>query len=188
MKIEREGGLLRVTLDRPAERNLLSGADCAQLVQAVNDAEASAVLLEATGPFFCAGLAPDADPGPLFDAQTWRGKPVVAAVQGPAMNEGVALIACAHIAVAAQGASFALTSMRSGVFPRTAYAALARAIGERRALELALTARVFTTVDALAAGLVHHVAPAFEFDDRANAIAAGLASGTMKAWRLDELC
>ena len=170
MKIEREGALLRVTLDR-----LLSTEHCIALVAAVNDAEANAVLIESTGQLFCGGLEPGAGTGALFDASTWRGRPVVAAVQGPAIDEGVALMACAHVVVAAQGSSFALTSMRKGVFPQACYDALARAIGSRRALEVTLTARAFTTVDAINWGLIHHVAPAFEFDDRANAIAMALA-------------
>jgi enoyl-CoA hydratase/carnithine racemase len=175
LKVEREGGLLRLTLDRPEQRNLLTTEDCADLVRHINDPEANAILLESTGPLFCAGLEPGADAGALFDASTWSAKPVVIAVQGPAIDEGVALIACAHIVVTAQGSSFALTSMRKGTFPAVSYEPLARAIGKRRALEVALTARAFTTVDALAWGLVHYVAPAFEFDDRSNAIAHALA-------------
>ena len=176
MRVAREGALLRVTLDAPDRRNTLAAEDCAALVDAVRDQSAHAVLLEAQGGFFCGGIEEGVDPGPLFQPETWRGIPVVAAVQGPAVDEGVALLACAHVVVAAQGVSFALTGMRRGAFPACAFPPLSRAIGERRALELALTARVFTVSDALAWGLVHHVAPAFEFDDRAEAIAAGLAA------------
>ena len=176
MKIAREGALLRVTLDAPERRNTLSSEDCAALAAALRDESAHVVLLEAKGGFFCGGLQAGANPGVLFDDETWNGIPVVAAVQGPAVDEGLALLACAHVVVAAQGASFALTGMRKGAFPRASCHMLARAIGERRALELALTARVFTVNDAQAWGLVHHVAPAFEFDDRAEAIAGGLAA------------
>jgi enoyl-CoA hydratase/carnithine racemase len=179
VKIAREGALLRVTLDRPDEKNVLNGDDCASLAECVNDAEAGAVLIESTGPVFCGGMGEDCDPGALFSAETWRGLPVIAAVQGPAVDEGVALIACAHIVVASQGASFALTSIRRGVFPRVTFQALERAIGERRALELSLTGRVFTVNNALSWGLVHVSAPAFEFDDRAEAIAAALAPRQM---------
>lgn len=174
MKCVREGALLRVTLDTPEQRNVLTTADCRTIAGAVNDPEVNAVLLAAIGPFFCAGLQLGADPGELFEE--WNKIPVVAAVQGPAMDEGVALLACAHVVVAAQGTSFAITPARTGTFPQHLYRVLKRAIGARRAMELALTGRVFTVGDALAWGLVHHVAPAFEFDDRADAIAVGLAA------------
>jgi enoyl-CoA hydratase/carnithine racemase len=183
VKIEREAGLLRVTLDRGDQRNVLTSGDCAELAIALRDAEANAVLIESTGQFFCAGAEEGCDLHGLLEPDTWKRKPVVAAVQGPALDEGLALIACAHVVVSAQGTTFALTPMRKGVFPAVTYAALARAIGERRALEVTLTARVFTAPDALAWGLVHHVAPAFEFDDRASALATEIAK-----YRVDRDC
>ena len=186
MKITREGGLIRMTFDRPQQRNLLTQDDCALIVETVGDAQGHAVLIDATGPVFCGGMEPGCHPGALFEESTWRRLPVVMAVQGPAMDEGVALIACAHVAVAAQGASFALTAMRRGTFPTACFAAVSRAIGTRRALELALTARAFTVGDALAWGLVHQQAPAFEFDDRAEAVAAAL--GERRLWLQDVLC
>lgn len=176
MKIHREGGLLRLKLDRGDQRNMLTTEDCAAIAAGCADPEANAVLIEAEGQFFCGGLAPDAIPGALFEEATWSARPVVCAVQGPAMDEGVALMACAHVVVAAQGSSFALTQVRSGQFPELALAPIERAIGRRRALEIALTGRVFTAQDALAWGLVHQVAPQFEFDDRAEAVAHALAS------------
>jgi len=186
VKIVRESGLLRVTFDTPERRNVLTADDCSILLATLTDRSHAAMLIQAEGAFFCGGLEPGADPGPLFDPQTWRGAPVIAAVQGPAIDEGVALIACAHAVVAAQGTSFALTAMRAGVFPSNTCRVLSRALGERRALELALTARVFTVNDALAWGLVHQVAPAFELDDRAESIAGALA--LQNVWLQDVLC
>jgi enoyl-CoA hydratase/carnithine racemase len=61
--------------------------------------------------------------------------------------------------------------------------ALACAIGARRALELALSGRVFSIPEALAWGLVHHVAPAFELDDRAMEVAGGIAHANPEAIR-----
>ena len=54
--------------------------------------------------------------------------------------------------------------------------AVARAVGDRRALELALTGRIFSTAEAAAWGLIHMVAPAFELDDRATETATALAN------------
>jgi enoyl-CoA hydratase/carnithine racemase len=62
------------------------------------------------------------------------------------------------------------------MFPVILFRSLARAVGQRRALEWALTGRIFQTDEALRAGLIHAVAPQFELDDRANALAAQIAS------------
>jgi methylglutaconyl-CoA hydratase len=60
---------------------------------------------------------------------------------------------------------------------------VALATGERRALELALTGRIFSTQDALAWGLVHHIAPPVELEDRAWEIAAAIAQSSPDAVR-----
>jgi enoyl-CoA hydratase/carnithine racemase len=61
------------------------------------------------------------------------------------------------------------------MFPFVIFRAVAAAIGERRALELSLTARVFQTDEALRIGLIHQAAPEFELDDRASALAHTIA-------------
>ena len=105
------------------------------------------------------------------------------AMQGVAISAGVALIANAHVAVAAQGSSFGLTDIREGRCHPGILGAVAAAIGDRRARELSLTGRVFTAPEALAWGLVHAVAPPFELDDRASAIATALANADPGAAR-----
>jgi enoyl-CoA hydratase/carnithine racemase len=172
--VARESGLVRVTLNAPDRRNVLSAGDCAELAAILRESTGGVVLIEAEGSFFCGGLEAGAEAAGLFEPWPWRGTTVAAAVQGPAVDEGVALLACAHVVVAAQGSSFALTAMRGGVFPEVAYRALSRAIGERRALEVALTARVFSTQEALAWGLVHQVAPPVELEDRVEALVGAL--------------
>ena len=194
--ITREERLLRLRLNRPAKRNALSRDLCAALVGAFDDASTDAsvgaILLEAEGPVFCAGLDLDEilSPGAaadvalhdrLFNFGRTAGKPVVAAVQGAALAGGMALVANAHVAVAAQGTSFGMTEVRLGLFPYVPYRAVELAVGARRALELCLTGRVFAAPDALAWGLVHYIAPAFEFDDLAATIAGGLAASSADA-------
>ena len=185
LKTEREGRVLRLTLAH-GERNVLDLGLCRELVDALEEAEhdrkLGAILLDGEGPVFCAGVDQDeaADPdnvdhGFLHVKLLQMGgkltKPLVAAVQGAALAEGVALVANAHVAVAAQGTSFGLTEIREGLFPFVGFEEIARAIGERRATELALTGRVFSAPEALQMGLVHEIAPAFEFEDRAREIA-----------------
>ena len=94
----------------------------------------------------------------------------------------MALAAHAHVAIAAQGTSFGLLDIRNRVFPAGLHA-VAQAIGWRRATELALTGRVCSTPEALQMALVHEVAPAFEYAERAEAVAqllAGADSSTVQ--------
>jgi enoyl-CoA hydratase/carnithine racemase len=87
------------------------------------------------------------------------------------------------VVVAAKGTSFGLTDIREGKWQEAAFRAVASALGDRRALELGLTGRVFATPEALDWGLVHHVAPAFELDDRATEIGTALANASSSAVR-----
>ncbi len=185
LRIEQDGRVRRLTLAAPARRNILDAALAQQLLNELRDAQAhtdtGAILVDAEGPVFCGGLY-FAEPVPdeIFTfgqpASGKASKPIVMAMQGVAISAGVALIANAHVAVAAQGSSFGLTDIREGRCHPGILGAVAAAIGDRRARELSLTGRVFTAPEALAWGLVHAVAPPFELDDRASAIATALAS------------
>ena len=186
LRIEQDGRLRRITLAAPEKRNLLDAGLCRDLLRELREAAADqgtgAILIEADGQVFCSGVEPGAG-DELFAIGRAITKPLVAAVRGVAVSGGLALIANAHVVVAAQGTSFGLTDIREGKWSEAIYRAVASAIGERRALELALTGRIFTTQDALAWGLVHVVAPAFELDDRASEIAAALANANLDAVR-----
>jgi enoyl-CoA hydratase/carnithine racemase len=186
LRIEQDGRLRRIALAAPEKRNMLDAELCRDLVRELRDAAADegtgAILIEADGQVFCSGVEPGAG-DELFAIGRTITKPLVAAVRGVAVSGGLALIANAHVVVAAQGTSFGLTDIREGKWNEAIYRAVASAIGERRALELALTGRIFSTPDALAWGLVHVVAPAFELDDRASEIAAALANANPSAVR-----
>jgi enoyl-CoA hydratase/carnithine racemase len=186
LRIEQDGRLRRIALAAPEKRNLLDAIICQDLLRELRDAVAhdtvGAILLEADGPIFCVGVDPLAGEE-LFTIGRRMAKPLVAAVKGVAISGGVALLANAHVVVAAQGSSFGLTDIREGKWSESIYWAVASAIGERRALELCLTGRIFSTPDALAWGLVHMVAPAFELDDRATDVAGALANANPEAVR-----
>ena len=181
LRTEQNGRLRRISLAAKERRNVLDAVLAQDLLRELADAEADpdtgAILLEADGQVFCGGLDPAANlPPEIFTFGKTAAKPIVAAVQGVAISAGVALIANAHLAVAAQGSSFGLTDVREGRFHPPVLDAVAAAIGRRRTLELALTGRIFSAADALNWGLVNLVAPAFEFDDRATGMAAMLAA------------
>jgi len=185
LRIEQDGRLCRIALAAPDKRNILDAAACRELLHELTDAAThagtGAILLEADGPIFCAGAEPDTDE--LFSVGRRIAKPLVAAVHGVALSGGLALLANAHVVVAAQGSSFGLTDIREGRWPAAAVRAVAFAVGERRARELGLTGRIFSTPEALAWGLVQYVAPAFELDDRALEVAMALANASPEAVR-----
>jgi enoyl-CoA hydratase/carnithine racemase len=181
LRIEQFGRVRRITLADAGHRNVMTAALAAdllrELAQADADPETGAILLDAEGPVFCGGMDHAADfPADLFTFGAHMSKPVVAAVQGVAVSAGLALVASVHVVVAAQGSSFGLIDVREGRFHLPTLEAVARSIGKRRARELALTGRIFATPEASAWGLVHAVTPVFELDDRASAIATGLAN------------
>lgn len=197
--IAREERVLRITLNRPERKNALNSAMCqsllAALESAANDAETGAILIEARGEVFCAGMDLEEATGPdaagateiharLFTAGARIPKPIIAAVNGPALGGGVGLIANAHIVVAAHGASFGLTEIRVGMWPFVIWHAMVRSVGERRALALALTGRLFSVNEALQWGLVHEVTPPFELEDRALAIALHASESSPEAIRI----
>ena len=199
LEISREGRVLRLTLNRPEKRNAINLDLCEALVEAVEWAEhdptVGAVLLDAKGKAFCSGMDLDealensaAGGGlqlheRLFTLGSRIRKPLVAAISGPALAGGTGLVANAHVAIAAQGSSFGLTEVRIGMWPFVVTRAVAAAVGQRRALEMSLTGRIFGTQEAMVYGLIHEVTPPFELEDRALAVATGLAGFSMEVIR-----
>ena len=196
--LNREDGVLRVTLNRPEKRNALNADLCARVADAIeaswDDPAVRSVLIEGSGEVFCSGMDLEETPAPnaaertaiherLFTLGARSVKPIVAAVGGPALGGGVGLVANAHIAVAAHGSSFGLTEIRIGMWPFVIFRSVARAIGERRTTALALTGRIFTVPEALQWGLVTEAVPQIEVDDRAFAIATHLAQSSTQAMR-----
>ena len=198
LECSRSGRLLRIALNRPEKRNALDSALCEALVRSLRDADADAsvgaILLEGRGEVFCAGMDLDEalQPGAaernaiheeLFTIGMALSKPLVAAAQGAAYAGGLGLVANAHVVVAAQGTTFGVTEIRIGMWPYVIYRALCAALGERRALELSLTGRIFSAADALQYGLIHQVAPQAEYDDRAEDLALKLAGASAETIR-----
>jgi enoyl-CoA hydratase/carnithine racemase len=197
--VRREDRLLRLTLNRPDKRNAIRIADCRQIVTSLNDAESDrrigAILLDSTGQIFSSGMdlseslqedAPEraAIHDELFTVGSRLLKPLVAAVQGKALAGGVGLVANAHVVFASEQAGFGLVEIRIGLWPFVVFRSIATAIGERRALELSLTGRIIDAREALQWGLVHHVVPAEELDERATTLARQLSTLSPEALRL----
>jgi enoyl-CoA hydratase/carnithine racemase len=184
IRVEQDAKVRRIRLAAAERRNIIDAPMSAALLGALSEAEADpatgAILIEADGPMFCGGASRDVNPG-LYQIKAT--KPIVTAVQGVALGAGLALIAAAHVAIAAQGSSFGFVDIREGRWNKDLFDLLAGSMGARRALELGLTGRIFTAPDALNWGLIHYLTPAFELDDRATSIAHALAGAESSAVR-----
>jgi enoyl-CoA hydratase/carnithine racemase len=198
LQINREGRLLHIALNRPERRNALNVELCKALSAALDDAEADsgvgAILLSANGKSFCAGMdlneALSHDAGSLTDVQerifsagSTMTKPIVAAVHGAALAGGMGLVANCHIVLAAEGASFGLTEIRIGLWPFVIFRSVAAAIGERRAIELALTGQFLGPNEAREYGLVHYIVEPDSLMARAREIAVPLSQASPTAIR-----
>ena len=190
--VEREDRVVRIALNEPGNRNRLTPRLARALLEAIEEAAAApdcgCLLLEQRGEVFCAGADAEAlaapDSGPAFAALLERlfrlggelRKPLVAAVHGACAGAGVGLLLECHFVLAAHGTKFAVQDIHSGIWPGLYYGSLERAVGGRRARELALTGRVFSAADAVSFGIVQELVPAFELEERAAQLAAGLAA------------
>jgi len=186
----RDGRVLHLTLNRPDKRNALNAALCGDLVDALESAAADAaihaIVLTGAGKSFCAGMdlaeisGHTEDPvlddlhERLFTFGARLSTPVIAAVHGAALGGGTGLAANCHILVAAPGATFGLTEIRLGLWPFLVFRACAAAMGERRAIELSLTGRVFSAAEARDLALAHEIAedPAGRAAEIARQVAA----------------
>ncbi|NWG46582.1 MAG: enoyl-CoA hydratase/isomerase family protein [Alphaproteobacteria bacterium] len=102
-------------------------------------------------------------------------KPVIAAVNGPAIAGGAGLVAAADIAIGTPDAVFAITEVRLGLTPATISPYLLAAIGARAARRYVLTAERFDAATARDLGLLHEIVPAGKLAERVRALAEALA-------------
>jgi enoyl-CoA hydratase/carnithine racemase len=176
------GGVVHVTLNRPAKRNALSRALLVQLHDALAeiaaDPAARVIVLAANGPAFCAGHdlgemvgCSEGDYHGLFALcssvmQELRHlpQPVIARVHGLATAAGCQLVAACDLAVAAEEACFATPGVKIGLFCTTPMVPLVRTIAPRAALEMLLTGKPITARRAAELGLVNRVVTAANLD------------------------
>ncbi len=173
LELVRNGRVLRIALNRPQKRNALNAEFCQTLGTAIEEAAGDpaigAILLTGNGPSFCAGMdlseigvastdRIDHAQEQLFTIGARLSKPLIAAVDGPALGGGTGLVANCHVVIASDKATFGLTEIRLGLWPFLVFRAVAAAVGERRAVELAVSGRIFGALEAEKLGLVHEVA------------------------------
>jgi enoyl-CoA hydratase/carnithine racemase len=196
LQADRQGRVLRLFLNRPDQRNALNAELCRTLVDALEEADRDpaigAILLAGRGKSFCAGMdLKEVGTGDseelaklherLFTVGSRLGKPLIAAVHGAALAGGTGLVANCHIVIAAENATFGLTEIRLGLWPFLVFRAVAMALGERRAVELSLTGRIFGGREALEVALAHEVTE--DVEKRGMAVAESLAAFSPTAIR-----
>lgn len=201
---ERQAGVAQVTMARPEVFNAFDEAMIAELERAFAqlgaDAGVRAIVLAGEGRHFSAGAdlqwmqrASAASPAwNLDDARRFAAmlarieacpKPVLARVQGAALGGGVGLVCACDIAIAAEGAAFAVSEARFGILPAVIGPYLNNAVGRRQARRLALTAARITAAEALAIGLVQQVVALDGLDAAVDAVLADLLAGGPDAQR-----
>lgn len=196
VETKQDGRVLRVCLNRPAQRNTLTMTLCKELVQvfdrAQRDASVGSILLTGMGDSFCAGMEiNEAARGDvesisrvqetLFTIGARLTKPLIGAVQGVALGSGMGLVANCHVAIADENATFGLTGIRFGLWPFVIFPSVSAAVGQRRALALTMTGEVINAAEALRIGLVHQLVPIGEAERRALDVAQTVASYSVNA-------
>lgn len=196
--VRRHGHTLVVTMNRPHAKNALTGNMLAIMSEAWdrvdNDPEIRCCVLTGAGSAFCAGADLKAmtnnSPSAAFDAGTFdpsridgllKGrrltKPLIAAVEGPAIAGGTEILQATDIRVAAEGAKFGVSEARWGLFPMGGSAVrLPRQIPYTRAADILLTGRHVRADEAREIGLVSHVVPDGSALERALEIAETIAA------------
>ncbi len=189
-----QSGIATITLDSPANRNALSAPLRAQLSDALDrsaaDGSVRMVVLDHTGPVFCAGMdltePPDAVRElPSILQRIWtHPRPVVAKLAGHARAGGIGLLAAADVAVAAQGATFAFTEVRLGLVPAVISVPVLPRLLPHAAHELFLTGETFDAARAASIGLLNSAVPADQLDTEVDRYTAMLIKGAPEALTL----
>jgi enoyl-CoA hydratase/carnithine racemase len=200
IRYEVADGVLTVTLNRPDRLNAFTHEMLSELLAAADlwdaDDEVRAVVFTGEGRGFCAG-ADLVGGGSTFD---WRDreeevprdgggqfttrifdskKPLIAAINGPAVGVGLTMTLPMDVRFVAEGAKLGFVFVRRGIVPEAASSwFLPRLVGISRAMEWVATGRVFGPEEALEAGLVRAVLPAEELLPAAYALAREIADNT----------
>jgi enoyl-CoA hydratase/carnithine racemase len=193
--------VLTITLDRPDRLNAFTPTMARELIEAFDRSDADddvrAVIVTGAGRGFCAG-ADLGGGGGTFDWRDRDGgdagvprdgggqvtlrifdslKPVIAAINGPAVGVGITMTLPMDVRIAASGAKIGFVFARRGIVPEACSSwFLPRLVGISQAMEWVATGRVFLAEEALEGGLVRSVHPADEVLGVAQELAAEIAS------------
>jgi enoyl-CoA hydratase/carnithine racemase len=195
-------GVMTITLNRPDRLNAWTAKMAEELIASFDHADADddvrVIIVTGAGRAFCAGADLEKG-GETFDARARQpgadehrdnggqftlrifesNKPVIAAVNGPAVGVGVTMTLPMDIRLASENARFGFVFVRRGIVPEAASSwFLPRVVGINQAMEWVSTGRVFSAQEALDGGLVRSVHPADELLDAARLLAAEIVENT----------
>jgi enoyl-CoA hydratase/carnithine racemase len=201
---ETTDGILTITLNRPDRLNAWTPTMGAELIAALDAADADdnvrVIIVTGAGRGFCAGAdlqgggatfdwrrrerqdsdAMPRDGGGRFVLRVFEStKPVIAAINGPAVGVGATMTLPMDIRMAADDARIGFVFARRGIVPEACSSwFLPRAVGISRAMEWVSTGRVFSAQEAQESGLVRSLHPKDELLEAARALAAEIAENT----------
>ena len=199
------GGIARITLNRPEKRNALNPELIAALSEALaissRDTKVRVVLIAGAGKDFCAGLdLVGLDTGKEDDALEHLAsaqrladvllairrhpRPVVAAVRGRALGGGAGIATACDLILAAESAAIGYPGVKIGFVPAMVGTLLRRSVTEKRLFELLVSGEPVAAPEAKAIGLVNHVFADAEFEARSEAYARNLAAKSASALSL----
>src|SRR5581483_2604913 len=179
--VERDGPVLVVTMNRPERRNALSPSMMEGLSAAWDEVNANpdirVAILTGAGGCFCAGA--DLEAGvikPLLKGFVLD-KPLIAAVEGPAVAGGTEILQGTDIRIAGESARFGVSEVRWSLYPLGgSVVRLRRQIPYAHAVDLLLTGRHVRAPEAFAMGLISEVVPDGMALERAREVADVIAS------------
>ncbi|HXU21419.1 MAG TPA: enoyl-CoA hydratase-related protein [Verrucomicrobiae bacterium] len=191
-------GIVTVTLDVPEKRNAISSQMIGELLDALENAEKGSsrvVILSGSGKAFCAGmdlselqnLAKETPEKNIEDARRLSKmlyrlysfpKPVIAAVNGPAIAGGSMLATLTDFTLAVPEAKFGYPEVKLGFMPALVVVFLRRQVADRAARALLLTGRIIDAAEASRIGLVAEIVPPEKLMERAHKIAAELMAAS----------
>jgi enoyl-CoA hydratase/carnithine racemase len=187
--LEEVDGTALLTLNRSEKRNALSRALRAEIVQCLDELAKNdgvrAVVLTGAGPVFCAGFDRSEFAGGgmeevFAEAKEYHrrvytfAKPLIAAVNGPALGGGCDLAAMCDLRLAATSAVFGQPQVRFGA--AAAFDLMQTLVGTSAAREMCLTGRSYDAQEALGIGLVNRILAPEELLDSAQQLARDIAS------------
>ena len=197
VRLERNGSVATLVIDRPQRANALDAqvqAELPALLRSFVLEGTRAVVLTGAGDVFCAGadlswmreggeldeqrnLQDAAGLAAMLEAVDACPLPVIARVNGPALGGGAGLVACCDIAVCATTARFGFTETRLGLIPATISPYVLRAIGPGHARALFVGGGRFDAHRALEIGLVHELAEPDQLDHAVARVVMAVLEG-----------
>ncbi|MEM9221614.1 MAG: enoyl-CoA hydratase [Pseudomonadota bacterium] len=196
VRVTDDGGVRTITLNRPAQRNLLTREMIAALSDALDAPAARVIVIASEGPAFCVGhdmkeMAAhhsDKDGGRAYFTELFAecgalmGKiakvpqPVIASVHSTAVAAGCQLVAACDLAIAADNVSFGTTGVTFGLYCSTPAVPLTRSVAAKHAAEMLMTGELVNAAHAERIGLINRAVPAQELGAEVAALAARIAA------------